>query len=134
MPLEHNAKLNKIVQVCPVADFTDNANATGQLDLTETIPIGATVLRAAVTAVVGFAGDTTAVMTIGDGTDVDRYNAATIDVFSTVANGIDAGVPSGVLYHDAVETVRLIITGTADFTSIVTDANGTCTVEITYTT
>jgi len=127
--------LVKFTQTVAVAAFTDNANTTGQFDLTvATIPIGATFVRAAVTAVVGFAGDASAVMTIGDGSTVDRYNAGTINVFATAANGIDAGVPSGVLYHTAAATVRLTITGAADFTSIVTDGNGSVTVELYYLT
>jgi hypothetical protein len=122
--------VTKVAETVGYAAFTDNLDATGQFDLTfGTIPIGATFIRAAVTAVTGFTGDTTAVMTIGDGTDVDRYNAGTIDVFTTAANGIDAGVPSGALYHDAAATVRLTITGGADFTSI---AAGSVTVELYY--
>jgi len=124
--------VQKFSETVGFAAFTDNLNATGQFDLTAgTIPIGATVLAAAVTAVTGFTGDTTAVMTIGDGTDVDRYNTGTIDVFTTAANGIAAGVASGVKYHDAAATVRLTITGGADFTSI---SAGSVTVELFYLT
>ena len=111
------------------AEFTDNADATGQFDMVGTIPIGAWLIAATVTAITGFTGDTTATMTIGDGTDVDRYNTGTIDVFSPLANGLSGGAPSGVQYHDAVETVRLMVTGGADFTSI---AAGSVTVRFYY--
>jgi hypothetical protein len=43
----------------------------------EALPIGATVISSLVTAVVAFVGDTSAALTIGDGTDVDRYNTGT---------------------------------------------------------
>jgi len=119
-------------EVCPVASFTDNGDATGQLDLGGTIPAGALFLYATVHAITGFAGDTTATLTIGDGTDVDRYNTGTPSVFATSAAGVAMGVPSGTTWHDAEETVRLTITGGADFTSIVSDGNGTLAVTLAY--
>lgn len=122
----------KLTETVGYAAFTDNANATGQFDLTAgNIPIGATLIASAVTAITGFTGDTTATMTIGDGTDVDRYNTGTLDVFTTLANGIATGVPSGVQYHDAAKTPRLTVTGGADFTSI---SAGSVTVEYYYIT
>ncbi len=126
------SSLVKLTQTVGFAEFTDGLGAAGTFALTVgTIPVGATFLAAAVTAITGFAGDTTAVMTIGDGTDVDRYNAGTIDVFSTAAAGIDAGVPSGLRYHPVAATVTLTVTGGADFTSI---SAGSVTVELTYLT
>lgn len=119
-------------ETCPVASFTDNLDATGTLVLGATIPAGAEFLRAQVSAIVGFAGDTSAAMTIGDGTDIDRYMpASTLDVFTTAAQGVAVGVPSGTTFHDsAVSTVTLIITGASDFTSIVTEGNGTVDVTL----
>ena len=127
---EKNA-LNKIEETFAFGDFTDNADATGEVDFSEAIPVGATFLYAAVTAITGFTGDTTAVATIGDGTDVDRYNTGTLDVFTTIAAGIAAGDPSGVRYHAAAKTPVVTITGGADFTSIVA---GSITVELFYLT
>lgn len=112
--------------------FTDGGSTVGTYDLTVgTIPAGATFLYAAVTAVTGFAGDTSAVMTIGDGTDVDRYNTSTVNVFATAAAGVAAGAPSGVLYHTAAKTPKLTITTNADFTSV---SAGSVTVELYYLT
>lgn len=67
-----------------------------------TIPAGATFYRTAVTSIGGFQGSPNAggSAVIGDGTDVDRYTSATaFDVFTTAANGIDVGAPSGTAYH-----------------------------------
>ena len=125
----------KLSETVGVASFTDNTDATGTYEMTVgTIPAGATFLYAAITAVVEFAGDTSAVITIGDGTDVDRYHTGTPDVFTTAAAGVAVGAPSGTLYHAAAKTPTLIVTGASDFTSIVTDGNGSVTVELYYLT
>jgi hypothetical protein len=124
--------LVKLTETVAYDAFTDGGAAVGTYDLTVgTIPAGATFLFAAVTAVTGFAGDTSAALTIGDGTDVDRYNTSTVDVFSTVANGVAAGSPSGVLYHAAAKTVTLTVTTDSDFTSV---SAGSVTVELFYLT
>jgi hypothetical protein len=100
-------------------DFTDGGSTVGTYDITAgTIPAGATFLFAALTAVTGFAGDTSAALIIGDGDDTDRYNTSTIDVFSTAADGISCGAPSGVQYHDTEATITLTVTTNADFTSV----------------
>jgi hypothetical protein len=127
----NGAGLYKISETAGYAAFTDGGAAVGTYDLANDIPIGATFLYAAVTAVTGFAGDTSAALTIGDGTDVDRYNASTIDVFTTAANGVAAGAPSGVLYHDAAKTPKLTITTAADWGSVTA---GSVTVELFYLT
>lgn len=122
----------KLSQTVAFGSFTDGGGAVGTFDLTvATIPAGATVLCSAVTAVTGFAGDTSAVMTIGDGTDEDRYNTSTINVFATAANGVAAGVVSGIPYHDTAKTVKLTVTTDADFTSV---SAGSVTVELYYVT
>lgn len=131
-----NAKLEApaiktATEVCPVASFTDNADATGTLETSITIPEGAVVMQAFIDEVTGFAGDTSATITIGDGTDVDRYNTGTPSVFAT-ADHVSAGVPNGTAYHSADKTVTLIVTGASDFTSIVTEGNGTVRVTVFY--
>ncbi len=132
-----NAKMKKpclriYQETCPVASFTDNADATGQLDLDTTLPAGCVVVASTVHAIVGFAGDTTAVFTIGDGTDVDRYNTGTPSCFTTAAAGVACGAVSGTAFHAAAKTPRVTVTGGSDFTSIVTDGNGTMVVTIYY--
>ena len=131
-----NAKLGAPVvrtatEVVPVASFTDNTDATGTFATSISIPEGAVVMQAFIDEVVGFAGDTSATVTIGDGTDVDRYNTGTPSVFAT-ADHVSAGVPSGTAYHSAAKTVTLIVTGASDFTSIVTEGNGTMRVTVFY--
>jgi len=114
------------------AAFTDGGEDKGTYDITVgTIPAGATFLYAAVTAITGFAGDTSAVLTFGDGTDVDRYNTGTANVFTTAANGIACGAPSGVLYHAAAKTVTLTVTTAADWGSV---SAGSVTVKLYYLT
>lgn len=110
--------------------FTDGGSTSGTYDLTTgTIPAGAFVLGAYLTALTGFTGDTSAVLTVGDGTDVDRYNTGTPSVFTTSATGLDLGVPSGAEYHAAAATVTLTVTSNADFTSV---SAGSLTIRIAY--
>ena len=124
--------LVKLEETVAYSAFTDGGSTVGTYDITVgTIPAGATFLYSAVTAITGFAGDTTAVLTIGDGTDVDRYNTSTVDVFTTAANGGDAGAPSGVRYHTTAKTVTLTVTSGAAFTSV---SAGSVTVELFYLT
>lgn len=98
--------------------FTDGGATVGTYLTGVVIPVGATFLYSAIRAVTGFIGDTSAVLTIGDGTDVDRYNTGTPNVFVTAANGVDAGAPSGVKYHDTQKEIKLTVTSGADFTNV----------------
>lgn len=123
--------LIKLSQTVGFAAFTDGGAAIGTFDLTGQIPIGATYLSSAITAVTGFAGDTSAVLTIGDGSDADRYNTGTPNVFATAANGIEVGIPSGVRYHDTAATVKLTITTATDWTIV---SAGSLTIERFYIT
>ena len=100
-----------------LADFTDNDDTTGTYEFASDIPAGALVLGVIVSEVVGFAGDTSAVMTLGDGTDVDRYNTGTPNVFAA-ADFLDMGAISGVAFHAAAKTPTIIITSAADFSSV----------------
>lgn len=128
-PASGQAVLQKISQTVAYDAFTDGGSTSGTFDLTDTIPVGATVLRAVLTAVTGFAGDTSAVLIVGDGSDTDRYNTGTPSVFATAANGLDLGAPSGVGYHATAATVTLTVTSGADFTSV---SAGSLTIEIYY--
>lgn len=114
-----------LTQRVSFSDFTDGGGASGTLDLTEQIPVGAFVLRAVLRDVTGFTGNTSATMIIGDGTDGDRYNASTPSVFTTAA-AIDMGAPSGTQIHTAAATVRLTVTGNSDFGAIVAGAATVC--------
>lgn len=122
----------RIQQTVARSAFTDGGSTSGTYTLTAgTIPVGATVLGSAVTAITGFTGDTSAVLIIGDGTDTDRYNTGTINVFTTAAGGIDAGLPSGLRYHPAAKSIVLTVTSAADFTNV---SAGSVTVEVYYLT
>lgn len=107
------------------AQFTDGGSAAGTLDLTDKIPVGAFVEQVILRDVTGFTGNTSATITIGDGTDPDRYNTGTPSVFTTAA-AIDVGVPSGTKIHVAEATVRLTVTGDSDFTAITAGAMTVC--------
>lgn len=124
--------LVKLTETVAYDDFTDGGSAAGTYAFTVgTIPAGATVLCSAITAITGFTGDTSAVITIGDGTDADRYNTGTPSVFATAANGIATGAVSGTAYHAAEKTPTLTVTSNSDFTSV---SAGSVTVEIYYLT
>lgn len=127
----NGVQIKKITQTVLFSQFTDGAGTSGTFALSEPIPVGAIVLHSCLTNIVGFAGDTSAVITVGDGTDVDRYNTSTPSVFASIAYGIALGIPSGVQYHAAQKTVTLTVTSAADFTSV---SAGSVTIEIYYLT
>ncbi len=120
-----------LTQTVKVSEFTDGGSTSGTFALTETIPIGAAVLRSSLINVVGFAGNVSATVTIGDGSDVDRYNTGTPSVFAT-ANAVAMGAPSGTIDHAAAATVTITVTTNSDFTLAVTNGNGRLTVRIWY--
>ena len=122
------ARLAVITEDLTLSDFTDNEDTTGTATLSTDLPIGAVVARTLIDDVTGFAGDTSAVVTIGDGTDGDRYNTGTPNVFATAA-AIDAGAVSGTAFHSAAKTPTIIVTTAADFTSVTA---GAMTVSIFY--
>lgn len=118
-------------QTISYSDFVDGGGLTGTLDLDEGIPDGAVVLQAILHTLTGFTGgaNSTATITVGDGTDVDRYNTGTPSVYTTNASGCDLGVPSGTKWHDDAKTVTVTITVDNDFSTI---AAGECAVAIFY--
>ena len=99
------------------AQMTDGGSTSGTFVFGETIPVGAVVLRTLIKGVTGFIGDTSATITIGDGSDVDRYNTSTPNVFVTDAS-VDAGAASGTVYHDSAATITATITSGSDFTLV----------------
>lgn len=126
-----SGSLVKVSETIGFAAFTDGGGAAGTKALATQIPVGARVLGCHITALTGFTGDTSAAVTIGDGTDVDRYMTGTPSVFTTAANGVSLGIPSGIAYHDAAKTVTVTVTSGADFTAV---AAGSMTVEYFYLT
>lgn len=120
-----------VTQTVKVSEFTDGGSTSGTFVLTPQIPQGAFVVQTTVINVTGFAGDTSAVLTVGDGSDVDRYNTGTPSVFAT-ANAVAMGVPSGTKDHTAAATITLTITSATDFTAVVTNGAGQLTIRIYY--
>lgn len=107
-----------IVQTVAYTDFTDGTAAVGTKVLAYGIPVGATVKRAFVQALTGFTGNVACALTIGDGSDVDRYNTGTPSIFTTAAGETDLGVPSGTAYHTAAVSVTLTATANSDWTAV----------------
>lgn len=103
------------------ADFTDGGGASGTYTFAEQIPLGAIAEYSTVSDVTAWGGDTTAVIVIGDGTDVDRYNTGTPSVLSTIAH-LSVGAPSGTAYHAAAIAPVVTVTGGSDFTAIAATA------------
>lgn len=111
--------MNKIEATAAFGDFTDGGAAIGTYTLTETIPQGAIVYAAVLEpALVGFAGDTSATIQVGDGSDSDRYSTGTPDVFSDVAGGMALGAVSGTAYHAAAKAPVVTITVATDWGSV----------------
>lgn len=108
-------------------EFTDGGAAVGTMTFTGSIPVGAVVKQSYVTGVTGFAGDTSAALTIGDGSDADRYNTSTVDVFTTAAH-LSAGAVSGTAWHTAAVQPVLTITAGSDW-GAVTAGQLTVTIE-----
>lgn len=98
--------------------FTDGGAAVGTLAMTGSIPAGAIILGTKVLVSAGFAGNVSATLTIGDGSDVDRYMTGTPSVFATAASGIETGVPSGNKLLTAANSPTLTVTASADFTAV----------------
>jgi len=111
--------------------FTDGGAAVGTKTMTGWLPVGAVVLGTKVLVPAGFAGDTSAALTIGDGSDVDRYNTGTVDLFTTAAAGVQSGVPSGVKLQTTAVRPVLTVTSATDITLVIAEA-GSVTVSIYY--
>lgn len=118
-----------------VADFTDGGSTAGTLVLTPQLPAGAFVMGSSVRDITGFAGDTSAALTLGDGSDADRYNTSTYNVFTTAAMPASMTTqfaPSGNRAHSAAQAITVTVTTGADFTSCKSNGAGRAVVTIDY--
>jgi hypothetical protein len=97
------------------SDFTDGGAAVGTYTFTDALPAGARVLGCEYKAITGFTGDTSAVLTVGDGSTVDRYNTATPSIFATAAAGVDAGAVSGTAWNATAVSPVLTATSGSDW-------------------
>jgi hypothetical protein len=111
--------------------FTDGGGAVGTKTMTGSIPAGAILLGSKVIVAAGFAGDVSCALTIGDGSDVDRYMTGTPSVFATASTGIQTGAPSGDKLVTTANQPVLTITSDADITPVIADA-GSLTVSLFY--
>lgn len=119
-PTEFGAgvEIGVVSQAVTYSQFTDGGSTLGTLTMTDYVPAGAILIGSKVLVTAGFAGDTSAVLTISDGSDVDRFNTGTPSVFATAATGIETGVPSGnKLITTAVQPILRVTSG-ADFTAV----------------
>ena len=103
------------------SQFTDGGSAVGTYVMKSPIPIGGHVLATTYTSIIGFTGDTSATLVVGDGSDADRYNTSTPSVYTT-AGAVEAGVPSGIKGHAAAVYPTLTVTSAADFTNVTAGA------------
>lgn len=110
-------------EVVKLSDFVDGGGLTGEYELRNsdgsalTLPIGSRIEQALLDDVTGFAGDTSSVVAVGDGTDVDRYTTGTPDIFSDI-EAVDMGVPSGTQFHASEKNVVVTVTSATDFGAI----------------
>lgn len=120
-----------ISQAVTVAEFTDNTNATGYIDLSTQIPANSVVLGWKANVTSGFAGDTTAVIELGRTGALTDFSADTAQSVLGVGKVGSASV-AATSYTTAATTVRVTVTGGADFTTIKTANTAAATITVYY--
>jgi len=115
-------KVNQNVsQTLAYGAFTDNLDKTGYIDFTtDQIPAGAIPLGFKAVVTTGFTGDGSADIEVGVAGDTDRFTADTsTSVFtSSTVEGSNALAVDACDGMNAAQTIRVTVTGGADFTSI----------------
>jgi hypothetical protein len=122
--------LGCIEQTFTVGQFTDVGAGVGRLDLSTTVPVGSRLLNCSLYISGAFLGDVTAVVTVGDGTDVDRFNTGTPSVFT--AGHKDMGAVSGTAYVATAITPRVTITTASEFGAAQLNGTGRGTIRLNY--
>jgi hypothetical protein len=109
--------LRKTAARVTYADFTDGGSTDGTYNMAKQLPAGAFVVGTKVTVETAFSGDTTAVLSVGNSSDANKYSDnTTINVAST---GVVGDSPEDPLEFIATATtVKLTVTGASDFTLI----------------
>lgn len=110
-------RVNVISQSVAFGDFTD-VDATGYVDLTPTLPADAIPLGCKFDVTTGFTGDTTAVVQAGIDGDLDRFTLNVDQSVLAVATVGSLPATDAADGLNAASTVRVTVTGGADFTSI----------------
>ena len=124
---QHGIGVLSIRQRVSYSDFTDGGGTTGTIALSTTIPAGSFGIGTKVDVLTAFtsASDTsTAVMNVGDGSDVDKFSYTTFNVF-VAANGLmeqhdagSGGTETGFSLITSEATVTLTITEDSAFSHI----------------
>jgi hypothetical protein len=110
--------LNKLdSQALAIADFTDDGGLSGHIDFDITLPANAIVVGWKAVVSEGFTGDTTAVAEIGVAGDTDKYSGV-ITASVLAAATVGALGNTDTVMATTAQTVRVTVTGTANFTSI----------------
>lgn len=110
--------ISKIVQTVAIGDFTDNTDTTGYVDLDDKLPAGAIPLGTKIEVTTGFTGDTTAVVQVGIAGDLDRFTLNTDQSVLAAATVGSLPATDGCDGMNAAQTVRVTVTGGADFGNI----------------
>lgn len=114
--------LRKVSQIVNFGDLDDGGGADGTLNLNKQIPAGSFVIGSKVTVKDGFAGDTTAVLSVGTAGDANEYSGnGTHNIFDAVRNSVRSAFissDSGMVAESADIDVKLTITGGSDFGDI----------------
>ncbi len=108
--------IRKVSQDIAYGDFTD-ANGTGTLTLTDSIPAGSFVLGSKVRVITGFTGDSTGcTLIIGDAGNNDGYSGnSTHDIFTVADNLVKASFINGdcgIVAEGSDNDILLVATGT----------------------
>jgi len=123
----------KITQDVVVSGFTDGGSTSGYIDLTSQLPARAIVKAWEIIVTAGFTGTgiTSAAVMVGSDGDTDRFSADTAK--SCIAAGTIASVPIAADVLDGfgtAQTIRVTVTGNADFAAIKTAGVGAMTVNV----
>jgi len=112
------------------AAFTDGTGTSGYIDFTTgQLPARALVLGTSVNVTEAFAGDTTGIIQVGVSGDTDRFSLPTDQSVYAIARVAMNAATDAMDGFAAAQTVRVTITGTADWTSVTA---GKCFVSIYY--
>jgi hypothetical protein len=127
------ATVGAVSQAILMEDFTDGGSTSGYLDLTAKVPAGAVVLgwKAVVLEATKVDDDTTAVITVGKAGATGAFSADTAQSLATAGTKGSAAV-AATGFCATETTVRVTVTGTADFTDI-QEGDGACTITVFYT-
>jgi hypothetical protein len=99
------------------SDFTDGGSTVGTYTCKFQLPVGFWIDRCMLVNVTGFAGNVSATITVGDGSDVDRLNTGTPSIFASLGI-VDLGVPSGTKGIATAFFPVLTVTTNSDFTAV----------------